>query len=570
MRSGPLALAATTLSLAACPSPAPPVDLLIRGATVVDGSGGPSRVADVAVSHGLIEAVGARAGSRATREIDAHGLVVAPGFIDLHSHADLILLGDRATQERLLAAKILQGVTTVIVGNCGLGVAPASPQAAPLLAPINAWMTPDGTEAGAGTVADYLARLARGGIVLNAGTLVPHGPLRLTALGLDSGPPAATALEAMRRELRAGFSDGAFGLSVGLIYPPGMFSETDELVELAREVAASDRLFTCHVRGSSELLLPATRELIEIGQRSGARVHHSHLEAVGERFWPDIARVLELEDEARRSGVRISHDVFLYPRAATMMSAIFPPWALEGGLEELLARLSDPDTRQRIAHEIEHRVPSWPPWVTGGWPHNLVEAVGWDGIRVASVGSAGNAGLVGSSVARIATASGRNSFDIVADLMLAEGGRVGQLVDQVSGTDDRMETLLSIFTHPAATVVSDAEDYGRGVPHPAHAGAFARALRLARERRLLPLEQVVQRMTSRPAELLHLGSRGLVRQGASADLVIFDPASVGDRASWDEPRLTAQGVRFVLINGEVVVEEGRYVGGLAGQVLRAG
>ncbi len=558
---------AVGIAAVACDAPAD-VDLLIRGGTVVDGSGGPARLADVAVRGGRIQLLGAVSG-KASRVIDATGLVVAPGFIDLHSHADLILLTERMTQERLLAAKISQGVTTIIVGNCGLGAAPASPAAAAILADINGWMTPDGASAGAASVAEYLARLESAGIALNAGMLVPHGPVRASAMGLAAGPPSADQLDAMRRELRSGLAAGAFGLSTGLIYPPGMYSATDELVELARIVAEADGLFTSHVRGSSETLLPATRELIEIARRSGARVHHSHLEAVGRRFWPDVARVLALENEARSSGLAVSHDVFLYTRAATMMSAIFPPWALEGGVPALLDRLSDPESRARLRLELQERVPVWPPWLDGGWPHNLVGAVGWDGILVASVGAEGPQELAGRSVASIAADARRDPFDVVTDLMLSEQGRVGQLVDEISGRENQTETLQSIFVHPAAALISDAEDYGRGTPHPAHAGAFARGLRLAREGSLLPLEEVVRRMTSYPATLLRLDDRGVIRPGAFADLVVFDAQTVTDRSTWEEPRLAATGIEWVLINGAVAVERGRYVGGTLGSVLRS-
>jgi N-acyl-D-aspartate/D-glutamate deacylase len=252
-----------------------------------------------------------------------------------------------------------------------------------------------------------------------------------------------------------------------------------------------------------------------------------------------------------------------------MMSAIFPPWSLEGGLEALLERLAEPATRERLRRELSHRTPEWPPWVDGGWPHNLVGAVGWDGILVASLGGEDAQNVVGRSIGDLAREQERPPLDVVADLMLAEDGRVGQLVEQVSGRVDRLDALLAIFTHPAAAVVSDAEDYGRGVPHPAHAGAFARALRLARERSLMPLEEVVRRMTSYPAALLGLAGRGTLESGAHADLVLFDETGVTDRADWDDPRRESESVRWVLINGAAVVENGRYRGGLRGAVLRA-
>jgi N-acyl-D-aspartate/D-glutamate deacylase len=550
--------------------PEDPVDLLIRGGMVLDGTGSAASRADLAVRDGRIVEIGPRLGQPAAREIDADGLVVAPGFVDMHSHADLIVLAEPETQRRLLANKLLQGVTTLVVGNCGLGVAPSTPEAAEMLADVNGWMTPDGVVAGPLTVGDYLRRLERAGVVMNVATLVPHGPVRISAMGLAAGEPAPGQSESMRAAVARGLSEGAWGLSAGLIYPPGIYSATEELVGLAAEVARRDRMFTCHVRGSSETLVPATLELIEIGRSSGARVHHSHLEAVGERFWPVVSRVLALEDEARDDGVRISHDVFPYTRAATMMSAIFPPWSLEGGLPGLLERLRDPDERAEIRREIEHRVPKWPPWEPGGWPHNLVGAVGWDGIIVASVRPGGPGDLVGRDLASIAESSSRDAFDIVADLMISEEGKVGQQVDEISGRPGRMDALLSILRHPAAAVVSDAEDYGRGAPHPAHAGAFARVLRLAREEGVLSLEEAIRAMTSRPASLVGLPDRGVIRAGARADLVVFDPERVADRATWEDPRRAADGIRWVVINGETVVDDGSPVAGaLAGQVLRA-
>jgi N-acyl-D-aspartate/D-glutamate deacylase len=251
-----------------------------------------------------------------------------------------------------------------------------------------------------------------------------------------------------------------------------------------------------------------------------------------------------------------------------MMSAIFPPWALEGGVGGLLDRLRDPESRERVREAIEHDTPEWPPWVDGGWPHNLVGAVGWDGIRVASVGADGPSGWVGRSLTDVAGEIGREPFDVVSDLMLDQDGRVGQLVDEISGRDDRIDALLGIMAHPSAAIVSDAEDYGRGRPHPAHAGAFARALRLSRERALMSLTEMVRRMTSRPATLIGLPGRGTIAPGAAADVVLFDPDTVTDRADWDHPRAHASGVHTVVINGVVVVDAGRFVGGLRGEVLR--
>ncbi len=543
--------------------------LLLLGGEVVDGSGAPARRADVLVRGGRIAEVGRLDGARAARVLDVSGLVVAPGFIDMHSHADLILLAGREQQERLLGAKMRQGVTTVIVGNCGLGAAPANEEAAAILADVNGWMTPARVEGGAMSVADYLGRIERQGVVLNVGTLVPHGPVRISAFGPAAGHPSADELSRMRALVRAGLAEGAFGLSVGLIYPPGMYTDTDELAALAAEVAAAGRLFAAHVRGSSETLLRATSELVEIARRSGARVHHSHLEAVGEPYWAHAEDVLAMEDAARGAGLTVTHDVFPYARAATMMSAVFPPWSLDGGIPALLARLDDPLERQRIRDDIATQRPEWPPWRPGGWPHNLVGAVGWDGIVVASVGSTASQEMVGQSLEELGEARGEDPFDVVANLMRDEEGQVGQLVLEISGRSEDSEALQQILRHPAGAVVSDAEDFGRGRPHPAHAGAFARALRLARAPGGLTLEETVRRMTAVPASIVGLEERGHVAPGAVADLTVFDPAAVTDEATWESPRRPARGVAYVILGGRVVVDEGRLVGGSVGRVLRA-
>jgi len=545
------------------------VDLIVRGGLLIDGTGAAPRRADVAIKHGRIHTIGDVEQLRATRVIDATDRIVAPGFIDMHSHADLILLADHERQEELLGAKIAQGVTTVIVGNCGLGAAPAGANSSRLLARINSWMTPLGVASRNMSVSDYLRTLEAGRTALNAGTLVAHGPLRISAMSLAAGAPTDEQLATMTGTLERELRGGALGLSTGLIYPPGMFSAPEELSALARVVARADGLYTSHVRGSSQTLLQATDELIEIARSTGVRAHHSHLEAVGRPYWEQVAAVLSLEDDARDEGLSLSHDVFPYTRAATMMSAIFPPWALEGGVRKLLERLAEPQTRQRIRDEIEHREPEWPPWQPGGWPHNLVQAVGWDGILISGVGPDGPEEWIGRSLADLGEALGRHPFDVVADLMIEEDGRVGQFVEEISGRGDEIDPLLAILAHPAGAIVSDAEDYGHGRPHPAHAGAFVRALVLARDRSLIPIEEVIRKMTSHPASLLKLDDRGRLEVGAAADLVVLDPGALEDRADWNEPSETASGVDWVAINGEIVVEDGRYVGGMHGQVLRA-
>ena len=543
-------------------------ELLFFGGTVYDGSGSAGYPADIAVRDGSIVAIGSLDDWTAGKRIELHGRAIAPGFVDMHSHADLILTTGDELAERLLAAKLRQGITTILIGNCGLGTAPTNRDGAEILAAVNGWMTPVGTSAEPLSFDEYLSSIETAGPPLNVAALVPHGALRISAAGPRSGPLTEAELRTMRANLETAFDEGAWGLSFGLIYPPGMFSPTAELSALAEVAARRGRLISAHIRGSSELLLPATREWIEVARQSGARAQHSHLEAVGEPYWPLIEEVLALEDAARQEGIDIAHDVFPYTRAATMMLAIFPPAALEGGLPALLDRLADPVSRAEIRETIERQTPVWPPWTEGGWPHNLVSAVGWQGILVASLGEDRPDPRVGASLAELSHRSGRPPFEIVADLMLEFDGRVGQSVEQISGKGGAEEWLERILVHPYSSVISDAEDYGRGNPHPAAAGAFAKALRWNRERRLLPWEALIHKMTGGPAARIGLTDRGRLQVGVPADLVVLNLETVTDRSEDGNPRAPATGIDWVLLGGQIVVENGIYRGGAHGSVLR--
>jgi N-acyl-D-amino-acid deacylase len=301
------------------------------------------------------------------------------------------------------------------------------------------------------------------------------------------------------------------------------------------------------------MLLPAVEELIQVGRESGARLQHSHNEAVGRDHWPKIERVLEIEEAARRSGARLAYDMFPYTAAATMMLAIYPPWALDGGVGSLLARLADPAARSRIGRAIDIFIPSWPPWTPDGWPHNLVRAVGWDLITIGSVGSDANRRLEGMSLAELGRARGRSPFDAISDLMLEERGMVSQIIHGVSGDEAHQEGIETLLTQPDACVCTDANDFGKGNPHPASWGAFPRVLgRYVRERNLLTLEQAIHKMTGHPARLLGLTDRGILRPGAQADLVVLDPATVGSEATYGEPRRAPTGIRAVMVNGSAV------------------
>nr|MDQ3013537.1 D-aminoacylase [Acidobacteriota bacterium] len=506
-------------------------DLLIQNAQVIDGTGQPAYRADIAITGKRIAAVGQFAAT-AKQTINAAKLTVIPGIIDPHSHADLILPLNPKRQAELIRCKLAQGITTTIIGNCGLGCAPvANAEAEATLRAVNSWMTPEPVEWRWRTVGEYLNRLEENGLALNIATLAPHGPIRISAMGLMKGAPSRAQLKQMRTMVEQAMTDGALGLSTGLIYPPGMYSAPDELQELAEVVAAHGGIYTSHIRGSSETLIPAVKELLDVARSTGVRVHHSHNEAVGREHWPKIDRVLWMEEEAEREGLRVSFDMFPYTAAATMMLAIYPPWALEGGVDQLIERLKDEKTRRRIERDIEHRKSTWSP---GGWPHNLVRATGWSAIRIGYVESRKNKRYENRSLAELAALVSKTPFDAISDLIIEERGQVSMLIFEVTGDGEERALLSKYARHRLSAFCTDAEDYGRGLPHPAAYGAFARILaRFVREDQLLTLEEAIRKMTSYPAQIFGLKDRGVIRHGAFADLVICDPQRITDRSSFE-------------------------------------
>jgi N-acyl-D-amino-acid deacylase len=549
--------------------------MLIKNAHIIDGTGQPAYAADLALQGDRIVTIGDLPDAwgevaEVPKVIDARGLTVMPGLIDPHSHADLLLPLPPAKQTELLRCKLAQGITTTIIGNCGLGCAPlANAEAETILRAVNAWMTPQQVDWKWRTTGEYLDRIAENGLALNIATLAPHGPIRISAMGLAKGKPTQWQLRQMRKMVEQSMRDGALGLSTGLIYPPGMYSDPDELKALAEVVHAHGGLYTSHIRGSSELLIPAVKELLDVGRSTGVRVHHSHNEAVGRAHWPKIARVLALEEEAEREGVRLSFDMFPYTAAATMMIAIYPPWALEGGVNCLLERLQDAHTRPRIARDIERVKPSWPAWKPNGWPHNLVLATGWAAIRIGYVESRRNKRYENRSLLELAQLTGKTPFDAISDLIVEERGQVSMLIFDVSGEGEQRDLLAKYARHRLCAFCTDAEEYGRGLPHPAAYGAMARILsKFVRADKVLTLPEAVRKMTSYPAALFGLKDRGVIRPGAFADLVLCKPQRVRDRASFDKPRQLAVGIETVLVNGQVAYARGMESPRFAGTIIK--
>lgn len=528
------------------------LDLKIEGATVVDGTGRPGARADVGIRDETIVAVGDLSREPAGTRLHAAGKVLTPGFIDMHSHSDWRLPGNRRAE-----SKIRQGVTTEVVGNCGFSPAPASTEFLDELRAF-ALFVPRGMDFAWRSVGEWLAALDRGGTALNVVQLVGHGALRIAAMGFARRPPTAGELARMQHLMAEAMGEGAWGLSTGLIYAPGSYAQAGEIVEVARMAARFRGLYASHIRGEGATLLPAVREAIRVGREAEMPVQISHIKAAGRPNWGRVADALALVDAARAEGLDVMADVYPYTASSTMLRTLLPDWALEGGIPAMLERLRDPDARARIRKELEAPDP-------GG---SLLDRIGWEHIMIAYCARRKDA--EGRRLSEIAAARGTDPIDAVFELLVDEGGGATMILFQLDEAD-----LRRALVHPQVMIGSDGSalapygELGAGKPHPRSYGTFPRVLGLyAREQRLLSLAQAVHKMTGLPARRLGLRDRGEVRPGARADLVVLDPRRVADQATYEDPHRYPVGIEHVLVNGRFVIKDGEHTGSLPGRVLR--
>ncbi|MCC7367022.1 MAG: D-aminoacylase [Chloroflexi bacterium] len=522
-------------------------DLILRGGRVLDGTGNSDTRADVAVAGGKIAALGQLGHAEARENVDVTGHIVCPGFVDPHCHSDALPFAADP-----LPAKILQGVTTEVNGNCGSTAFPLLPETAELLKEHQAGLFAD-TPWDWMSCAEFFASLQRVGPVSNIAQLVGHGALRVAAFGFQNRPPTDDELKVMRRLLAESLEAGAVGLSSGLIYSPGFYSQTAELVALAEVLQGTARPYCSHVRGETATLFQAHREAIEIGERNGVPVQHSHLKAAGGANHGRAGELLALLDEARSRGVEVNGDAYPYDAGSTRMAALLPPWSQEGGRDLLLERLTVPSERDRIKQDFRDGIPGW---------ENLAGAGGWHRVRVASVQT--NEGYLGKSIQEIADEQGKDPVDALCDVLLDERARPTIVVTMMDEAD-----VQRILAHPLVMIGSDAI-VTRGKPHPRTWGTYPRVLgHYAREVGIFSQAEAVRKMTSLPAQKFGLWDRGLVRPGLAADLVVFDPATVIDRATYADPEQSPLGLPHVIVNGQFAVRDGTYTGVRAGQVLRA-
>ncbi|NMD54575.1 MULTISPECIES: N-acyl-D-amino-acid deacylase family protein [Tsukamurella] len=524
-------------------------DTVIRAATVVDGTEAPRYTADVAISDGVIAAIGSELGP-ARRVIDADGLVLSPGFIDMHAHSDLQVLLNPEHPSR-----ITQGVTCEVIGQDGLSYAPVSDETlAVVRRQIAGWNTdPEDFDFSWRTVGEYLDHLDAAGTATNLAYLVPHGLLRALTRGFDDGVASPAEVERMQEILAQGLREGAVGLSTGLTYTPAMYADDAELAALMRTTGELGGYFSPHHRSYGAGAMEAYAEMIDLSRRTGCPLHLAHATL---NFGPNKGRapeLLTLLDEAVAAGADVSLDTYPYLPGATTLAAILPSWAAAGGADATLVRLRDPQDLARIREHLEH---------TGSdGCHGVIAE--WETIEISGVGDDALAGYVGRTVARIAADEGRDPFDVCIGILLDDRLATGIL--QHVGHEENVRAIMRHRTHTGG---SDGLLVG-GKPHPRAWGTFARYLgHYSRDLGLMSLEECVGHLTGRAARRLRLVRRGLVREGYAADLALFDPDVVIDRATYDAPRTPAAGFTHVFVRGVAALDDGETTGALAGGALR--
>ncbi len=524
------------------------LDLLLHGGTVVDGTGAPARRADVGVQGDLIVTGPELADLPAADIIDVSGLVICPGFIDMHAHADLALLREPAALNA-----ILQGVTCEVLGQDGLSYAPLDETiAADLHARIRSWNGPE-PEGGITwrSVADYLDRVDGAGV--NVAYLAPHGTIRMLAMGTDHRPATADELSTMRKIVAAALHDGAVGLSTGLTYVPALHADARELVELCQVVAEHGGYFAPHHRSYGAGALEANAECLDIARSSGVALHltHAHLSFPVNRGRAD--EFLAMVDQARTDGVDVTLDSYPYLAGASYLHAFLPSWVQSGTADRTIDRLSDPDVRARLRHDLE----------VSGCDGSHGVPVDWSAVVVSGVSDDRYAHAVGSTIAELAARWAVPPLDAYCDLLV--GDRLGAMCLVFTGNENNVRTIIQ---HPAHMAGSDGLLEGER-PHPRAYGTFARYLAWAvRDEGLVSLEEMVRKMTAAPAARLGFADRGRIASGMAADITCFDPATVQDHATYENPRSRPTGIAHVIVNGTVAVRDGLPTDALAGRALR--
>ncbi len=522
------------------------IDLIIKQGLVFDGSGAEPFISDIAIKDGRILAVGTFADNEAKSIIQAKGMAVAPGFIDSHAHSDFTLIADNRAE-----GKLCQGVTTEINGNCGMSAAPLYGKA---IERREADLKELGIRERWNSVREYYSVIQNKGLALNTAMLIGHGNIRGSVLGYDNRSPSSDELTLMKQLLDTSIQEGGIGLSTGLIYPPGVYSSTDELASLSEVLRPYGLIYTSHMRSEGAALLESIQEVLAISRTAGIKAHISHLKTAGEQNWHKSDAAIALIMAAREQGQEISCDRYPYIASSTDLDSLLPSWAFEGGNEEELQKLSSEEMRLKMRCELLEQAKN---------------RKYWERVIISSVVSPARTWMEGMTIAKISERLGCDEIETVFTILLEEKLRVGAIF--LSMSEDNLRNFLSL---PFCSIGSDSSarcfdgPTRLGKPHPRTFGTFPRFLgTYVRDQRLLPLTEAIHRATMLPASIFGLRGRGQIREGFSADIAIFDPDTISDRATFEDPFQKPTGIPYVLVNGSPAVWDGKLTQRLSGQIL---
>ena len=531
-------------------------DLLLKNGTIVDGTGSPWYRGDIAIKGKTIAGIGKFASHEAEKVLDVKGLIVSPGFIDTHTHSDII-----ATSKNDPENSIFQGVTTQISGNCGKSNAPVNPKTIELLKRYLDAYTPRGIELKWDwkSMGDWFDIIDRQGFITDMATLLGQGTIRLAVLGMSDADPTREEMDAMKRLVDEALKDGVVGMSSGLIYPPGSFTKTGELIELCKVVREHNAVYTTHLRSEGDALMSAVDEALEIGFQTGCKVHISHHKVQGKDSKGLSVKTLAAMEYAREKGLDVTCDLYPYIAGYSQISSLVPKWATVGGIDAMLERLGNPDNRDRLCSEMENGLPGW---------DSFIKFAGWSGVFFSSTKI--DCTVEGKSIAQLAEERNQAPIDALLNVILKEKAEASVVIFALSQEDHER-----IIKHPLSMIGSDGfpcsygEPHLQGKPHPRCLATFPRVLaKYVREDRLLDLETAIYKMSGFAASRFGLTDRGILKKGMLADFVIFDLERIADKSTFSDPYQKAEGIRYIIKNGRVLIEDNRFNGEIIGKSVR--
>lgn len=534
-------------------------DIKIINGTIIDGSGSKGYKADLGIKGEMIAAIGDLKDAESLKTIDAEGLIVSPGFIDMHTHSDLSIIYDSHNN-----SKIYDGVTTEVVGNCGIGVAPINPKYKQSLIDYLGTRIigslPVKLELNWETYREYLDYVNSHAPTVNVVPLVAQGAVRIAEMGFEKRKATPEEIKEMQDMVSTAMAEGGVGLSSGLIYLPGAYTDTEELTELSKAIRAQGGFYVTHIRNEGDGVFEALEEAITIAKGADVPLQVSHLKLSGSKVKGMTERLFKRIEDAEKEGVEISFDVYPYPAGMTSLGTLMPPWAFEGGVPKLIERIKERDMRERIKEDCRKGIPGW---------QDFAKDSGWDNILISTVVNDSDKYLEGKTLAQLASEENKEPYEAVFDLLIKENGRV-QIVTKMMNEDD----VAKIVAHEKSMFGSDGMSLSTegllsfGKPHPRAFGTHGRVFgKYVREMGVLTLEEAVKKSTSMPAWRLKLDRRGLLKEGYFADITVFDADKIEDKGTYTDPKQYTVGINNVIVNGKIVLEDGKHQEVFPGRVV---